>query len=298
MRKKLGGYSALERQNFKWIGLFLLPVLIIFTVFYVRPICVMIYTSFTTWKGIGKPTFAGLKNYRFFLKNSDARSAVRNTILWTLLAVFGHVSWGVVVAFVLQKKPVGYRLARTLFMVPNIISSAAWAIIFRFIFKQKIGILNTIIRVFDKDFDVNWFYKNPYAFWGVTFTWLFFAVVVTLVVTSDLMSIPTELLESAKIDGASGWQIVRNIQLPLCRNSIGTSCIIISTSVLSIFELVDLTTGGGPGGATLSFGVLLVHNILNYNYGYANTVGIVMFIFGIVELLLFYKIFRMDEPVY
>lgn len=296
--KKYNKYSILEKKNFKWIGLFLLPVLVIFAVFYVRPVCMMIYTSFTNWKGLGEPKFIGFKNYYLLFKNRDSVSAIKNLILWTLLAVFVHVPFGVLVAFVLQKKPFGYRLTRVVFMIPNIIAASAWAIIFRFIFKPDIGILNTIIRVFDKDFNVNWFYQMPYAFWGVAFTWLFFAVIITLIVTNDLTSIPAELMDAAKIDGATGWKIIRYIQLPLCRISIGTSCIVASSAIVSMYEMIDLTTGGGPGGATMSFGVLLVNALLNFNYGYANAIGILVFIIGLLELVIYNRLFRMNESVY
>ena len=81
---------------------------------------------------------------------------------------------------------------------------------------------------------------------GVTFTWLFYAVIVTLLVLGDLMNIPQELNEAAKIDGASGWQLVRHIQLPLCRSAIGTSVICTLTSRISMYEQISLTTQGGP----------------------------------------------------
>lgn len=298
MRLKLKDYSVLERKNFKWIALFLLPTLIVFIIFYVRPLYVMLYTSFTRWKGMGDPEFIGLKNYYYLFTNSNSIHALKNLIYWTLLVVFVHVPWGVLVALVIESKPFGYRFTRVVFMIPNVISASAWAFIFRFIFKQEIGILNTIIRLFVKDFDVNWFYVKPYAFWGVTFTWIFFAVIPTLIVTNDLLAIPNEVSDAARIDGAGGWQIIRYIKLPLCRISIGTSCILSAGIAVSLFELIDLTTGGGPGGSTMSFGVLLVSNITGYNYGFANAVGIMMFVVGLIELLFFNKLFRMDESVY
>ena len=72
-----------------------------------------------------------------------------------------------------------------------------------------------MIRVFDKDFSAQWFYQSPYAFWAVTLTWLFYAVIVTLIVLNDLMAIPKELIEAAKLDGANGWQLIRFVELPL-----------------------------------------------------------------------------------
>ena len=183
-------------------------------------------------------------------------------------------------------------------MIPNIISAAAWALIYRFIFNDQMGILNEAIRVIDKDFSVQWFYQSPYAFWAVTFTWLFYAVIVTLIVLNDLMAIPDSLLEAARLDGASGWQLVRYIQLPLCRISIGTSMLCSITSRISMYEAIALTTAGGPGDDTMSLSVLLVRAITDYNYGFANAIGVVMFVFVLMVMLIINRAFRMNDSIY
>lgn len=89
-------------------------------------------------------------------------------------------------------------------MVPNVISAAAWAMIYKFIFNDDMGILNNIIRKFNPDFHVQWFFSSPYAFWAVTITWLFYAVIVTLIVLNDLMAVPEELTEAAQSRWSNG----------------------------------------------------------------------------------------------
>ena len=147
------------------------------------------------------------------------------------------------------------------------------------------GVLNSVIRVFDKDFSVQWFYQSPYAFWAVTLTWLFYAVIVTLIVLNDLMAIPKELIEAAKLDGANGWQLIRFVELPLCRISIGTGMLCSITSRISMYEAIALTTAGGPGDDTMSLSVLLVRAITDYNYGFANAIGVIMFLRGLFTAL-------------
>lgn len=291
-------YGKLEKKSFKYIYLFLLPTVIIFAMFYVQPICVMLVTSFTKWDGFNKPVFTGLRNYYRLLTNSSSAASMKNLVLWSLIAMTLHLGFGVLVAFVLYYKPIGWKFTRSVFMIPNIISAAAWALIYRFIFNDQMGILNTVIRVFNKDFSVQWFYQSPYAFWAVTFTWLFYAVIVTLIVLNDLMSVSDSLLEAARLDGATGWQIVRYVQLPMCRISIGTSMLCSITSRISMYEAIALTTSGGPGSDTMSFSVLLVRSISDYNYGFANTIGVVMFIFGLIVMGVINKVFRMSDPVY
>ena len=120
--------------------------------------------------------------------------------------------------------------------------------IYKFIFNDEMGILNNLIRKINPDFHVQWFYDSPYAFWAVTFTWLFYSVIVTLVVLNDLMAIPEELTEAAKVDGATGWQITRRIHLPLCRNAIGTGVICSITARIAMYEQIALSNCGRPWG--------------------------------------------------
>ncbi len=291
-------YGRLERKNFKWIYLFLLPTVIIFVMFYVEPIVMMVGTSLTKWDGFNSPVFVGLRNYIRIFTNSSSAYSLRNLLLWSLIAMTLHVGFGVLVAFVLYYAPFGWKFTRSVFMIPNIISAAAWALIYRFVFNDQMGMLNTLIRHINPNFHVQWFYESPYAFWAVTLTWLFYAVIVTLIVLNDLMSIPTDLIEAAKLDGATGGQIVRHIQLPLCRISIGTAMLCSITSRISMYEAIALTTGGGPGDDTMSFSVLLVRSISDYNYGFANAIGVIMFVFGLIVMAIVNRAFRMSDTIY
>ena len=290
--------SRMQRANYKWIYLFLLPTIVIFVLFYAAPIVQVFLTSFTRWDGFTSPEFNGLRNYINLFTNSAFLQSLKNLFFWCLVAATLHVGFGTLVAFVLYQKPRGWKATRAVFMIPNVISAAAWAMIYRFIFNNDFGVLNNIIRGVNPGFDVQWFYQSPWAFWAVTLTWLFYAVIVTLVVLGDLMNIPQELGEAARLDGATGWQFIRYIQLPLCRSAIGTSVICSLTARIAMYEQISLTTAGGPGNDTMSLSILLVNGILDYRYGYANAVGVVMFLIGLLILFVVNKLFRMDESDY
>ena len=209
-----------------------------------------------------------------------------------------HVGFGTLVAFVLYQRPHGWKFTRTVFMIPNVISAAAWAMIYKFIFNNDFGILNSVIRVFNPNFNVQWFYKSPWAFWAVTVHLAVLCSHRSRGRAGDLMNIPKELNEAALMDGATGWQLIRYIQLPLCRASIGTSVIASLTSRIAMYEQIALTTSGGPGDDTMSLPIILVKGIMDYRYGYANAVGVVMFIIGLIVLGIVNKLFRMDEADY
>jgi len=286
-----------KRREYLFIYLFLLPSIAVFAMFYLVPILTVLVTSFTRWDGFNSPEFNGIANYVKMFTSDTFLISLRNLALWAVIAVVLHVGFGVVVALVLYRKPFGWRLTRSVFMIPNVISAAAWALIYKFIFNNDIGILNNIIRLFNKDFNVQWFYQSPYAFWAVTFTWLFYAVIVTLIVLGDLLAIPSEVNEAAKIDGANAWQITWKIHLPMCRSSIGTGIIASVTSRIAMYESIALTTAGGPGDDTMNLPIILVRSIMDMNYGYANANGVIMFILGLIILWAVNKAFRMNDPV-
>lgn len=287
--------SKMQKKNYKWCYLFILPTVVIFCMFYLVPIVQVFFTSFTKWDGFNAPEFNGLTNYVNMVKSSGFLIALLNLLKWCAVALVLHVGFGTLVAFVLFQKRPGWKVTRAVFMIPNVISAAAWAMIYRFFFNNDFGILNNIIRVFNPNFDVQWFYKSPWAFWAVTFTWVFYAVIVSLLVLGDLENISSEVNEAARIDGATGWQLIRYIQLPLCRGAIGTSVIATLTSRVAMYEQIALTTAGGPGYDTMSLPILLVNAVTDYRYGYANAIGVVMFVLGLIILAGVNKLFRMNE---
>ena len=155
--------GRIQRANYKWIYLFLLPTIVIFAMFYLMPIAQVFVTSFTKWDGFNAPKFNGLTNYINLFTNSSFLIALKNLLWWCVIALTLHVGFGTLVAFVLYQRPHGWKFTRTVFMIPNVISAAAWAMIYKFIFNNDFGILNSVIRVFNPNFNVQWFYKSPSA---------------------------------------------------------------------------------------------------------------------------------------
>ena len=161
---KLGAISKLERRYLPWIYAFLAPTLLMFLMFYIWPILTVVYTSFTRWNGMTRPEWIGLVNYQRLFVMRSFTASLRNLGLWSLIAAVLHTSFGVLVALAFFKAPPGWKFVRTVFMIPNVISGAAWAMIYRFLFNNEFGLLNNVIRVFNKDFSLNWFFESPAAF--------------------------------------------------------------------------------------------------------------------------------------
>ena len=288
--------KSMKRTTSFWIAVFMLPSITIFLVFYLMPIVTVLVTSFSRWDGFNPPQFLGFDNYLKLFRSSKFSESMLNLLGWSFIASTVHVGIGVLIAFLLYKKPFGWELTRTVYMIPNVISIAAWAMIYKYFFRNDIGILNTFLRLFDPNINISWFAQSPYAFWAITMTWVFYAVVVTLLVMGDLMAIPSTLHEAAEIDGAKTWQRILWIDLPLCRNAIGTGVICSITARIAMYEAIYLTTNGA--GNTMNFPMILVRAIQDGKYGYANVSAVIMIIIGLLTLAIVNRAFRMNERIY
>jgi raffinose/stachyose/melibiose transport system permease protein len=293
------GGAPLSRRYGKWIALFLAPALLLYALIYLYPLISVFVLGFTKWDGFTTPVFLGLDNYRKLFANPAFQQAMKNTLLWAVCAMVIHVPFGVLVALILNKKMRGWRFTRAAFMVPNVIAPSAMALMFVFVYKPDEGILNSLLRLIGIDAHQNWLFSQSTAFGALTMIWLLFAAVITLITLSELMAIPDEIYESARIDGANTWQIDGHICLPLLRKIIGTGMVIAITAVFRKFDIVYLTTNGGPGNATMTLSVMMVNAITNtMSYGYANAIGSILIVMGIFVMQICSRLFRMGASSY
>jgi ABC-type sugar transport systems, permease components len=283
-----------------WIITFLAPTVILFLLIYMGSLIIAIASSFTKWNGMTAMQFVGIDNYVNIFKDPVFRASLWHTLIWAFLALAIHVPFGVMVALVLRRRRKGWKFVRASFMLPNIISKAALTLMFVFIFKPDVGVLNTVLRNVGLDkLTTNWLVNPSTAFFSVTNIWLWYAAVITLITLSEMMSISSELAEAARVDGASEWQIDFKIYLPLLRRIIGTSSVIAITAVFKEFESIYMTTNGGPGNSTMTVSVMMVNKIVQSNqYGYANALGVLLLVMGVVAMLVCNKIFSMDKADY
>lgn len=130
-------------------------------------------------------------------------------------------------------------------------------------------------------------------------SWLLYTGMIIILVLAGILSIPEDVVEAAKIDGANEMQINFKIRLPLVRTIIGTSEILAATSMLREFELIYLTTNGGPGDLTLNLPLYLYKtSMTDNNYGYANMMGVVLIVAGVIVVYAINRLFRMNEADY
>ncbi len=284
-------------KNKKWIVLFLAPGILVFTYIFLTSLVVLFGTSFTDW-AIGRDiSFAGFRNYIELLTGDKTYlESIKNTLIWIALQSTIHVTIGVVVALILSKKKWYSSPIRTIFFIPNIISSAALGMLFLCIMNPQFGLVNSLIsRIKGQMYAQNWFMDPRTAFLSVTLTWLPYAGLVTILVMAEMSSIPEDIYEAARIDGATPFQIDLHIVLPLMRNIIGTSTVLAATSMLQKLDIIMMTTSGGPGSKTMNMPMYLYKTVFtNNNYGLANAQGVLLILLGVVILRVIRRAFKMD----
>jgi raffinose/stachyose/melibiose transport system permease protein len=275
------------------IYLSILPAFLIFSTFLILPIFILLITSFSRWNG-GPLTFIGFANYLRLFNDPAFWKAIVNTIIWISAAVFLHLPLAVLVALILSKKIRGWKIFRTLFFLPNIVSYASLAFVFQQIYNPRYGFVNNALDSMGfkrQDF----LFQTDTALTALILTWLFMVGLYMIIIMAEIVAIPDSLYEAAAIDGATQTQQDFFITLPLLRNVLGTCTILTVTQSLIYFEGILLTTEGGPRNATLNLPMLAYKHKELVDWGYANTVGVVIFLLGILSIVLIWRLFRVGN---
>lgn len=280
-----------------WIVVFLLPTIVLFLGFYAYSIITVFVTGFTDWK-LGEPiSFVGISNFTKMFQDITFQVSLKNTLIWLVLHWIILVGISLLVALVTIKKTRFSRITRVIYLIPKMIPLAVIGFLYYFMFNPSIGLVNDFIRKLGfENFNVNWFQDTRTAFAAVTVTTIFYGGVFMLLISSEIAAIPAEVYESAKVDGASEFQINTMIVLPLIKNIVGTCLILATVDCLKTFEVIYLTTSGGPGELTMNLPVLIFRTAMtNSNYGYANAIAIVTILIGALSMLLITKVFRIGK---
>ncbi|MDR1470410.1 MAG: sugar ABC transporter permease [Spirochaetaceae bacterium] len=285
----------------RWLLLFLLPGLALFLFVYFASIVNVVGTSFTDWRIGQDMQFSGLRNYGSLFQSPVFLKSLGNNIIWILLQSTVHVAIGVLFCLIISwKKDTWYaKASQTLFMLPNMLSSAALGMLFYNIFNPMYGPVNRIIKALGgSNFNINWFANANTAFFAVTITWIPFAAIIAILGAAELSAIPSDIFEAAYIDGATELQTTLYIKLPLLKNAIGTGTILAATSMLQKLDILVMTSNGGPGIATMNLPLFIYNTAMrDNNFGLANACAVLLIIIGLISIGAINKIYRMNDAV-
>lgn len=272
--------------------LFLIPAVVLFVTFFIYPVSYVVITSFTKWDGVGVKEFIGLKNYRFLFTDDVFLKSIKNNIIWALAGGFIQVPLAVLVAMLLSKKPRGWKIFRTIFYFPNIISGLALAMMWLAIYNSEYGALNALLRIIGLgNLQKNWLGDMHSALPAMVIYWLFYIGYFMVIILADISSISESYYEAAEIDGASTLKQDLYITLPLIKGSVCTCLTLALIYGLRQFENVYLMTNGGPDNNTSVMVLYLFKEFGNMNYGLANAAGVVLILVGAIVIIAVRKLF-------
>ncbi|SCP97059.1 carbohydrate ABC transporter permease [Anaerobium acetethylicum] len=269
------------------------PGLLTFVFAILVPICLSVYYGFTDFSGIGAANFIGLENYTTLFKDSGFWMSLRNSLFLAVGFILIQHPIAIVVAAILDKlqgKAEGFF--RCVYFIPNVISVAIIAYLWKFIYNPNFGLFNKILQSLGFKGDVNWLGSGN-AIWSVLLVliWHGFGWGM-LIYYTGIKNIDPVLYEAAAIDGATSAQTFMKITLPLMKTVIQMNVTMAIIAALKQMETVYLLTNGGPGNETQFLANFLYKEAFkSYKYGYGNSISVIFVIICLAATVILNKIF-------
>jgi multiple sugar transport system permease protein len=258
--------------------LLLVPALVILLLLTVYPLVSVAYISLYQYDYIGgTKRFVGLENYARLADDLFFLASVRNTVVFSLLATLSQVVLGLFLAILFNREFFGRRLIIPLMIFPMLLSTMVVSAIWRAWFHFDYGFLNNLLRALGLG-GVRWLFDPDIALYSIVLVDLWqWTPMVFLILLAGLQAIPREHYEAAQIDGASGFQILCYVTLPLLQGHIFLATLLRTVDSFKLFDKVYALTGGGPGIATESISTYIYREGFRFfNLGQASAASIVM----------------------
>jgi len=269
--------------------LFILPALVFFAVFVVYPIIYIARASLLDWNGLAAGTWVGLDNYtRLFRDDPIFHKTLRNAALWTLLTIFPQMFIGFGLAVLLNGPILGRTIYRAIFYLPAIVSPIVIGIVWQRIYDPFGGLLSDVARRTALPWLSQPFLADPGTATLATIVvnvwqWTGFSMLLYL---AGLQGLPGEVLEAARIDGATGLQRLRQIVWPMLRPVHLTLILLGLIGALQTFALVFILTRGGPNNASQTMPTYIFQQAFQLSsMGYGAAISIVLLAIALIASL-------------
>lgn len=250
----------MEKAIKRYFPIFVLPTLLAFTMGFIAPFLVGVYLSFCKFTTINDATFVGFANYTKIFTDATFAHALWYTALFTIVSVVFINFFAFAAAMLLTRKIKGTHIFRTVFFMPNLIGGIILGYIWNLL-------LNGILLQFNKTLT----YSPVYGFWGLLILMCWQQIGYMMIIyIAGIQNIPGDLVEAAKIDGANGWDLLKNVTIPMVMPSITICTFLTLTNGFKLFDPNLALTNGEPSGLS----EMLALNIYNTFYGRAGWEGV------------------------
>lgn len=285
-KKQISGVKVKYRKSEVISGyLFILPSLVIFITFMIIPIFMGLYISLTDYDGFKTMNFVGLQNYTAMFRDSYFLVSFKNNIVYTLFTVPGTLILSLLLAVAVNKGIKGSSVFKTVFFFPYITSMVAVGIIWTLLFNPTVGPINNFLKSIGIANPPGWLLSTKSALPAVmivtVWKWAGYYMIIFL---AGLQGIPKQLYEASEVDGASGLTKFFHITLPLLSPTTFLILILLIINSFQVFDLINIMTEGGPGGATNVLVYRIYQEGFKYmHFGYASAEA--YFLFAIILII-------------
>jgi len=260
---------------------FIIPALLIYTIFFIIPTLTGFGFSLTNWNAMSQTVrFVGLRNFiTIFTSPNTLLRYIGNTFEFAVVTTIFKNILGLGLALVLTKKIRGSNMLRGIFFLPYVISPVVLGIVFAAIFSPT-GLLNSILSMIGLESITRaWLFDLDFAFPAVMFVDIWRLTGFNMIIyIAGLQTIPNELYESADLDGANSIKKFGFITLPFLVPSITINLVLNAIQGLRVFDIVFVLTGGGPGNRTEVINTIVLRQYSSGLFGLSTAMGVVLFV--------------------
>ncbi|MEU8654954.1 sugar ABC transporter permease [Streptomyces sp. NPDC048737] len=284
-----------RRRARHWLTavVFQVPALVLFGVLVLLPMLFALYASFFRWGGFGMPEdYIGGDNFTRLLDDPVFLGDLWRCLLLVVFSLVIQLPFALALAVALNQRIRGRAVYRMLFFAPYILSEAITGVLFAMIFAPDQGLADHVLGAVGLDGLGGEWFADPSTVMATLFlvmTWKYFGFHMMLYL-AGLQSIPAELTEAALIDGAGPWQRFRHVTLPLLAPTLRISVFLSVIGSVQLFDLVWVTTAGGPDHHSETMAVTLFqYGFKRYQVGYASAISVAMFVISLVFALAYQR---------
>ncbi len=252
--------------------LWVLPALLLYIIFKLLPMIAGLYLALIQWDGIEPAKFVGLQNFQRMLDDEIIPLALLNNVKYAIGTVIGKMILALLLALILNQALRGRGIYRTTLFMPVVMSFVVVGILWSWLYNGQFGLLNNLLHKLGLDFLIlDWLGDTKVALWSLVvvdiWKWYGFHMVIFL---AGLQTIPQELYEAARIDGAARWQQFRRITLPLLQPVMLVNITLSLMGAFNVFDIPYVMTEGGPANSTMVMALhIYIRGFKFYKFGYS-----------------------------
>lgn len=292
----------MSRSRRLWTVTFLAVPLAVYTSIVIVPLFYSFFFSLTNWNGFDPNfEFVRLANYAKIFEDPLFSNAIENTLIWTAVAITVPTSIGLALALILHERVRAANVYKSLFYMPICLSLAVIGQIWIWIYQPRWGLLNVALEAGHLETATRaWLADPTTALPAVMGAWTWQQIGLAMVIfLAGLTAVPTELTEAAQIDGASYWQSLRHVVVPLLRPATVVVLALIVINALKSFDIVYIMTQGGPFHSSDTLAMFMyTESFKKYHMGYGSAISVVLFLITLVVIALYFQQIRAVDELY